>query len=109
MILKGSGKKKYFKRWMLPTLLVGTLILLFIYKFSSGNYQTAANTEFVKETYTCSAETVDDKSFIENDIIVWQFKSKCYKIAHVTSRHPRIRIRFGSRVHFSIKLAAVRR
>ena len=68
MILKASQRKKFFKNWMLPTLLLGTLLLLVFYKFSSNAYRTVENSEFVKETYTCGAETVDEKSFIENDM-----------------------------------------
>ena len=47
MILKGSGSKKYFKRWMLPTLLVGTLNLLkgkyfvYVHAFLQINFRPA--------------------------------------------------------------------
>lgn len=68
MILKGIEKKKHFKHWMLSALLVSTLMLLFLYKFRSNNYQTIDNTNLVAETYTCGAEVLEDKSFIENGI-----------------------------------------
>lgn len=68
MILKGLERKKYLKSWMLPTVLIGTLLLLFFYKFSSNSYKTVGSSDFVEEVYTCGAEEVDDKSFIENNM-----------------------------------------
>lgn len=66
MILKGLQQKKRLQNWMLPIVLVATLLILLIIKFASipNDFTNTAN--FKKEVIICGMEKTKGDFFIKN-------------------------------------------
>ncbi len=67
MILKGLKGKKRLANWMLPLVLMGSLVVVLIIKFAAAPVQNKVNrSSSEKEVYTCGAEQIEGDFFIEN-------------------------------------------